>query len=165
MVLSVTLSLKVGPALLVLGERAQQYGLATSLMERLHSLYTEKFQGEALQYHKALTTSHRCAIEIVKLSEKLFYKTSLKPSLLSHPDAPFPLYFICSDIENKLHPLEIRTSYPDEAAVVVEQIQKWTARWPLNVWGKKDFEEVVIASQTYSQVYVASSNKIRYRGS
>ena len=121
-------------------------------MERLHTLYIEEFQGEALHYHKALTTSHRCAIEIVKLCDKLFYRASLKPSLLSHPDAPFPLHFVCSDIENKLHPQETGVSYHGEAAVVVEQVQKWTAQWPLNIWGKKDFEEVVIASQTYSQV-------------
>ena len=154
MIHAVVSFLKVGPALLVLGEHAQQHGLATSLMERLHTLYTKKFQHEALRYHKALTTSHRCAREIVKLSEKLFYRTPLRQSLSSHPDAPFPLHFVCSDIENKLHPLETGISYPSEAAVVVEQVQKWTAQWPLNIWGKKDFKEVVIASQTHSQVYV-----------
>lgn len=145
-------ALQVGPALLVLGEHAQQYGLATSLVERLHTLYTKELKDEALQYHKPLTTSHRCAREIVKLSENLFYRTTLKPSLSSHPDAPFPLHFVCSDIENKMHPLETGISYPGEADVIVEQVQKWMARWPLNIWGKKDFKEVVIASQTYSQV-------------
>ena len=139
--------------MLVLGKQAQEHGLAVSLMERLHRLYTETIKGEALQYHRALTTSHRCAREILKLSEKLFYRTELTPSLLSHPDAPFPLHFVCSGIENKLKPLETDTYYPKEAAVVVEQIRKWSAAWSKNVWGKKDFTEIAVASPTRSQVF------------
>ena len=121
-------------------------------MERLYRLYTEKIKGNALNYHRALTTSHRCARETIKLSEKLFYKVVLTPSLLSHPDAPFPLQFVCSGIENKLKPLETGTSYQHEAAIVVEQVRKWTASWSLNVWGKKDFTDIAIASPTRSQV-------------
>ena len=100
-------------------------------MERLHHLYTEKIKGEAMNHHKALTSSHRCAREIIKLSEKLFYKTALSPRLLSHPEAPFPLHFVCSDIENKVKPLETGTNYQHEAAIVVEQVRKWTASWSL----------------------------------
>ena len=121
-------------------------------MERLHHLYTEKIKGEALNYHKVLTSSHRCAREVIKLSEKLFYKTALSPRLLSHPEAPFPLHFVCSDIENKVKPLETGTNYQHEAAIVVEQVRKWTASWSLNVWVKKDFTENAIASPTRSQV-------------
>lgn len=139
--------------MLVLGKQAQEHGLSVSLMERLHHLYMEKIKGEALQYHRELTTSHRCAREILKLSEKLFYRTPLKPSLLSHPDAPFPLHFVCSDIENKLKPLETGTSYQNEAAVVVEQVRKWSASWSKNVWGKKDFTEIAVASPTRAQVH------------
>ena len=113
--------------MLVRGERAQKHGLAVSLMERLLHLYTEVIKGEAKSYHRALTTSHRCAREILKLSENLFYKTELKPSLESHPNAPFPLHFVCSSVENKLQSLETDTCYPIEAAVVVEQVRKWTA--------------------------------------
>ena len=108
--------------------------------------------GEALHYHRALTTSHRCAREILKLGEKLFYKTTLTPSLESHPNAPFPFHFVCSDVENKLKPLVTDTSYPKEADVVVEQIRIWSAQWTKNVWGKKDFTEIAIASPTRSQV-------------
>ena len=138
--------------MLVLGEHARNHGLAVSLMERLHHLYTEVIKGEAQSYHKALTTSHRCAREILKLSEKLFYRTELKPNLESHPNAPFPLHFVCSSVENKLQPLETDTCYPIEAAVVVEQIRKWTAAWSKNVWGKKDFTEVAFTSPTRTQV-------------
>ena len=124
-------------------------------MERLHRLYTKIFQGEALHYHRALTTSHRCERVILKLSEKLFYKTTLTPSLESHPNAPFALQFVCSSVENTLKPLETGTVYANEADIVVEQVQKWTTAWPKNIWGKKDFTEIVIASPTRPQVQLA----------
>ena len=136
----------------MLGELPREKGFSVSLLERLEKHYQE-VGGAALHYLVRLVTNHRCHEDILSLAEELFYKPDLKskvPVDSTHPDAPFPLTFVCSSIsphqpsEDPVNELEAR--------VVIEQMSKYTTGWPQDRWGTKHPSEICIMSPSRRQV-------------
>ena len=116
--------------MLVLGDEAQENGLAVSLFERLHTLYG-KLGGVARDHCATLVTNYRCHHGILELAEKLFYK-SLKcnvPDSTAHPDAPYPLLFYCSSIDDKVQSVD-STMNEQEAEIVLKLVAKFAKKWP-----------------------------------
>ena len=142
----------MGPALLVLGEKPREKGLSVSLLERLEKHY-QQVGGNALDYMVQLVTNYRCHKDIMSLSNELFYKSLLKSGVQddsTHPDAPFPLIFVCSSI-NPLQPGEDPVNEL-EAGVVIEQMSKYVRNWPKDRWGTLLPSEICIMSPSRRQV-------------
>ena len=135
--------------MLVLGDEAQKNGLAVSLLERLHGLY-EKL--EAARNHRAvLVTNYRCHPGILELAKKLFYKQPLNckiPNSSAHPDAPYPLLFFCSSIDNKAQ----SHTNKQEAEIALKLVATFAKRWPSEHWGRQDLSQICFMSPTRSQV-------------
>ena len=150
----------MGPDLLVLGEQPRGKGLSVSLLERLEKHY-QQVGGAAMDYLVRLVTNYRCHGDILSLAEELFYKSSLKsevPADSTHPEAPFPLIFVCSSIsppqpgENPVNELEAR--------VVIEQLSKYAPGWPQDRWGENfDPSQICIMSPSRSQVSSCISSR------
>ena len=141
----------------MLGEQPREKGFSISLLERLEMHY-KKCGGNALSYLFKLVTNYRCHEDILSLAEKLFYEPPLKsvvPATSTHPDAPFPLVFICSDLqqpqpsENPINELEAR--------IVIEQLSKFAPGWPQDSWGAKlDPTQICVMSPSRTQVRLKS---------
>ena len=97
----------------------QQFGLGVSLLERLLKA----------NYHIAhLSTNYHCHRDILELPSQLFYGSSLFPmfSAFTVPDAPYPLFFLCSSISDP-RPI-INDSNEYEAMLLVEQFQHFSRK-------------------------------------
>ena len=84
------------------------------------------------------------------LPSSLFYQSTLQcrvPDLESHPDAPFPLAFVCSSMEENL--ANISGINKVEAEVLVEEYNKYFKKWPRN-WSSE--EKICIMSPSANQV-------------
>ena len=134
----------------MLGDEAQKNGLAVSLLERLHGLY-EKLREAARNHCVTLVTNYRCHPGILELAEKLFYKLPLNCNIRnssSHPDAPYPLLFFCSSIDDKVQ----TTMNRQEAEITLKLIAQFAKRWPSECWGRMDLSQMCFMSPTRSQV-------------
>ena len=139
--------------MLVLGDEAQENGLAVSLLERLQKRY-EMMGVVAKPYCATLVTNYRCHEKIVELAEKLFYKTSLMCSVNSnstHPDAPFPLCFICSSVDDRMKYVRNAKNYK-EAEIALLEAANLAETWPVDGWGPKNLSEACFMSTARSQV-------------
>ena len=139
--------------MLVLGDEAQENGLAVSLLERLHTLYG-KLGGVAGDHCATLVTNYRCHHGILKLAEKLFYDLELKcnvPGSAAHPAAPYPLQFYCSSIDDKVESVDSSVN-EQEAEVVLKLVAEFAKKWPSASWGPVDLSQMCIMSPTRSQV-------------
>ena len=144
--------LQVGPQLLVLGEEAKTYGLATSLLERLHDQYMEL--GEpAEKYMASLLTNYRSQSGILMLPSSLFYGSTLQCRTRDkpHPLAAYPLHFICTSL--KQIKSTSRSEDQLEAVTILNQVKKFVDKWPLKLWGPKDLTKICIMSPSADQVY------------
>lgn len=150
----------MGPALLVLGKEAQQYGLNISLLERLWNVY-QKLDPVTLSHQCVqLNVNYRAHKEIVKLASSLFYNsilTSVVPDSISHPDAPYPLLFVCSSLDDIVEQIE-RDTDENEARVVLDEAKRFVEKWPTKQWGPKDISSVCIITPTRHQVRVFLSD-------
>ena len=118
---------QVGPKLLVLGKTAQEYGLAQSLLERLHDSYMEI--PEAKKHSVVhLRNNYRCVANILKVPSELFYDSRLIPcSRKTHGVKGFPLQFICSSMSRE--PLSLCDS-DHEANIVVKTVKNILQNMP-----------------------------------
>ena len=134
---------------MVLGDEAQENGLAVSLLERLHGMY-EKLEA-ARNHYVTLVTNYRCHPGILELAEKLFYKLPLNcniPNSSAHPDAPYPLLFFCSSIDDK-----VKTDMnKQEAEITLKLVAQFSKRWPSERWGRMDLSQMCFMSPTRNQV-------------
>ena len=141
--------------MLVLGEKARKYGLATSLLERL--LCTYRSMNALPDFKKMISVldrCHRCHKDILNLSARLFYKTDLQtpenePSL-NHPKYQYPLLFVCSSI-NEEEKSKTTKNY-EEAKVVLEYAESIAANWSKRIWGGQYHLDMYAMSPTRSQV-------------
>ena len=136
--------------MLVLGDEARENGLAVSLLERLHGLY-EKLREATRNHCVNLVTNYRCHQGILELAEKLFYKLPLNckiPKSSAHPDAPYPLLFFCSSIDDKAQ----SNTNKQEAEIALKLVAKFAKQWPTERWGRLDLSQMCFMSPTRSQV-------------
>ncbi len=151
--------------MLVLGEKPQENGLSVSLVERLHNVYTVDRPDIGAKYHRILTTNFRCHPVIMKLSGKLFYKANLTCKVNPHKDAPYPFFFVCSDVENRLRPTESGTVYEDEAKILSDKMLEFSKAgrvFPLD-GNKPNTSQFAYASSCRSQVFVHACINIPYK--
>ena len=139
--------------MLVLGDEAQENGLAASLLERLHRLYGAL--GEAAANHCAtLVTNYRCHGDILRLAEKLFYDLPLQckvPPSMAHPAIQYPLQFCCSSIDDKIRFVG-STINEHEAKILLDVITEFAKQWPKASWGPLDPSQMCVMSPSRSQV-------------
>ncbi len=141
--------------MLVLGKEAQENGLAVSLLERLQNRYEQL--GKAAQYCVTLVTNYRSHSGLLNLAAELFYETPLrcwdqqKADASAHPDAPFPLQFVCSSIDDTTRSISESTN-EDEARIVLKQMRRCAANWPVEGWGQNDLSQLCFISPTRRQV-------------
>ena len=101
-----------------------------------------------------LVSNYRCHAGILRLVERLFYDTELICRVhhgSAHPDAPFPLKFICSSVDDAVCYVE-SSNNEREAMIVLKEAKKFCVAWPEHTWGKRDFSQICAISSTRSQV-------------
>ena len=135
----------------MLGIEAQEHGLATSLLERLHNQYIEL--GEVTEKHLAsLLTNHRSQSGILMLPSSLFYGSTLQCRTKDkpHPLASYPLQFICTSLKQaKSCP---HSTDKLEAETLLNQVRRFVNQWPEKQWGRKDLSSICIMSPSADQV-------------
>ena len=139
--------------MLVLGDEAQENGLAVSLFERLHTLYG-KLGKVAGDHCATLVTNYRCHHGILKLAKTLFYDLPLEckvPDSVVHPAAPYPLLFYCSSIDDKFHSID-NTINKQEAEITLKLVAEFAKQWLNASWGPLDLSQMCFMSPTRSQV-------------
>ena len=140
----------------MLGSDPQKYGLGKSLLERLHTLYTDKRNNNAEKHCSTLLANYRCHRALLALPSYLFYQSALvtnkeaaKQAQL-HPQASFPLHFICSSLDDAL--LEVKESTNAyEADLLLHAAAKYVDEWP-SQWGRRNLKTVCIMATTGNQV-------------
>uniref|UniRef100_A0A1X7UNA5 RNA helicase n=1 Tax=Amphimedon queenslandica TaxID=400682 RepID=A0A1X7UNA5_AMPQE len=144
---------QVGPSLLVLGELAIKNGLSLSLLERLHILYNDERLTDASSVHSAtLLTNFRCHHAILSLPSYLFYDSVLITAAEAvthlHPEAKYPLHFICSDLSVAK---EISTNDNEiEVTILLQEISNYVESWP-DQWGEMDLSKICVMTVTAHQ--------------
>ena len=85
--------------MLVLGDEPQRHGLGVSLLERLLQAYKDAGETSSA-YIAQICNNYRSHKDILELPSQLFYSSSLKSmsKAITHPDAPYPLIFVCSSV-------------------------------------------------------------------
>ena len=140
--------------MLVLGEKPQKYGLSTSLLERLYNLYCD-LGDVAKPYLAHLCTNFRCHQQILNLARQIAYKMPLKckvPDHSAHPDAEFPLRFVCTNLDANVKPTKSSISEV-EVEVALKETANIFMKWPIN-WGKRDLSQMCFLSPCRGQVHV-----------
>ena len=141
--------MQVGPAILVLGNEAQQYGLKVSLLERLHQQY--KGIPCAETHCATLLNNYRCHKVLLSLPSYLFYNSALVPKVDTvaqlHPIDKTPLHFICSDLDDSTTEVE----NTKELRWLLDAAVKYTSMWP-DEWGPQDLSTICIMTATANQV-------------
>lgn len=128
----------MGPKSVVLGEEAQNHGLAVSLLERLHAIYDAKYFPSKKFHSVTLLTNHRCHAGILMLPSSLYYQSTLMcrvPDSIAHHLAPFPLAFVCSDIQRNVR--GIKWSDANEADMLINEVKRYFKNWPKH-WTEKE---------------------------
>uniref|UniRef100_A0A1X7UNX9 RNB domain-containing protein n=1 Tax=Amphimedon queenslandica TaxID=400682 RepID=A0A1X7UNX9_AMPQE len=144
---------QVGPSMLVLGKLAIKNGLSLSLLERLYTLYNDERLIDASSVHSAtLLTNFRCHHAILSLPSYLFYDSTLitaaKAVTHLHPEAKYPLHFICSDLSEAK---EVRTDTNEfEVTILLQELSKYVKSWP-DQWGEMDLSKICVMATTAHQ--------------
>lgn len=139
---------------MVFGQEAQQNGLNISLLERLSNIY-DKLDSAQLQCVQ-LNANYRAHREIMNLASKLSYDCSLSsivPDSIAHPDAPYPLLFVCSSLDDTTTQVK-RDTDENEARVLLNQVLRFIVKWPTAQWGPENPSSVCIITPTKHQVRV-----------
>lgn len=100
-----------------------------------------------------LLTNYRCHSGILMLPSSLYYESTLQcrvSNSIAHPMAPFPLVFVCSDIDESIK----RTSgvNEQEAGVLIEEVKKYFKEWPRHWSEEEESKEICIMSPSAAQV-------------
>ena len=143
----------MGPALLVLGSDAQEHGLKYSLLQRLHQQY-ERIGSCAESHCAVLLHNYRCHSGILMLPSSLFYNSTLQsmvPEDITHPDAPYPLLFVCSSLDPVADPMQADTNSV-EAMLLLDHAKLYIDAWPTNQWKKHKPETICVMTTSQNQV-------------
>ncbi len=143
--------MQVGPNTLVLGKKARDGGLGVSPLERLHRLYDKEKNLLSDSCSITLLTNYRCHSSILMLPSSLYYQSTLTCAAksITHPFAPFPLTFVCSNIEQDFN----GTSGVNErgANVLIKEVEKYFEKWPVAWKGRE--KKICIIAPSPNQVY------------
>ena len=111
----------------MLGDKPNELGLGTSLLERLQNDY-KKAGGNHKDYIAHLRTNHRCHEDVLELPSQLFYNSSLlsRSTAGTFPCAPYPLVFVCSSVADP-QPDEEDIS-EDEAEILIGLFRQFSRK-------------------------------------
>ena len=71
-----------------------------------------------------------------------------------HPDAGYPLHFICSSLDQEV--LEVsESSNRREVELIFKEVRKFVNNWPKE-WGKRNLSDICIMATTANQVFNSS---------
>ncbi len=124
-------------------------------MERLYAVY-EKLPDGGRSLHAELSTNYRCHHGILMLPSYLFYESTLlsRSRALTHPDAPYPLVFVCSSLDD--NKTAKRGTDVTEADCVLNHVEKYLKKWPRH-WGDMRNAVCIMSS---SENQVRSQNRL-----
>lgn len=120
-----------------------------SLLERLHTLYDATNVSNTCS--ATLLTNYRCHSGILMLPSSLYYHSTLLCRVSdsrAHHLAPFPLTFVCSDINQEVKATS--GTNEKEADVLIKEVEKYFREWPKH-WDSDD-KRVCIMSPSANQV-------------
>jgi len=147
--------LQVGPKTLVLGEKAMNYGLASSLIERLYDHYNNSGNNhQPCPWIFNLLINYRSHEAIMRLSSNLFYNSTVvsKSDSKLHPHTCYPLHFVCTSLaDGKFQ--NVSDVHDDEADIILSEVKKYTEPWPKQ-WGKREKSSVCIVASSRNQVSI-----------
>ena len=149
--------------MLVLGDEPQRYGLSKSLLERLYDLY-HKLGDVAKPYCAHLSTNFRCHRNILNLARQVAYKMPLEckvPDHSAHPDAVFPLQFVCTSLDANLKAIDSSVNM-DEVNGALKVAANFFMKWPAHEWGKRDLKQLCFLSPCRAQVCISIHISIPY---
>ncbi len=111
-----------------------------------------KYGGFALEHMVSLNINYRCHKDLVEIPNALFYGSMIQSTpkdARSHPQAKFPLLFVCSSLTDEVNN-EV------EARLLLEQIQKFAVSgWPL-CWGERKLKDIGVVTPSQTQVKLDS---------
>ena len=143
----------------MLGENAIKYGLADSLIERLHSRY--RTRNQQCPWVFDLLINYRSHEAIMRLSSNLFYNSTVasKSDSKLHPHTCYPLHFVCTSLEDDTFQ-NVSDIHCDEADIVLNEVKKYTEPWPKQ-WGKRERSSVGVVASSRNQVCMCVSTYVR----
>ena len=109
-----------------------------------------------------LKVNYRTHKDILNLASSLFYNSSLTsvvPDSIAHPEAPYPLLFVCSSLDDTVEHVHGDTD-ENEARVVLDEAKRFVEKWPEKQWGHKDSSSVCIITPTRHQVIACTFSDI-----
>lgn len=136
----------------MLGKNAIEYGLASSLVERLYNHYDDITKNQPYPWIFNLLINYRSHEAIMRLSSNLFYNSTVvsKSDAKLHPHTCYPLHFVCTSLDD--HTFQnISDVQSDEATIVLNEVKKYTEPWPRQ-WGKREKSSVCIVASSRNQV-------------
>ena len=90
----------------------------------------------------------------MRLSSNLFYNSTVvsKSDSKLHPDTYYPLYFVCTSLDDGTFQNVSDTSCK-EVDIILSEVKKYTESWPKQ-WGKREKSSVGIVASSRNQVCV-----------
>ena len=123
--------------------------------------------GPLLQYTGELNRNYRCHPEITRLLSDLLYSDPIADSKISrnvvtHPLAPFPCVFYCSDCYKLAETAEggrsrkrmdeaTKQMFEKDTNAVLHELKFYFEKWP-EEWKKIEIRDVCVVSASRSQV-------------
>ena len=142
----------------MIGNDPLKYGLGQSLLERLCSMYgSHPSTADTEKCCATLVENYHCHPSLLSLVSYLFYQSTLttnmvaqKQALVLHPNTTYPLYFVCSSLDDSIVEVVDSTNH-QEALLLVQAAAKYVKDWPPE-WGRKNLSSVCIVATTANQV-------------
>lgn len=141
----------------VYSDLSKERGLGTSLLERLHHVYTPNHPCRI-----SLCQNYRSHAEIVRLTSNLFYGNEIEPSGPLLPDHPSikPLVFYA--VEGTEVQGQFSTGYynDEEAVELAKRIANLKQCWPVDEWGPFGEDSIGVLAH-YSEQVARIRNELR----
>ncbi|XP_063988096.1 probable helicase with zinc finger domain isoform X1 [Diachasmimorpha longicaudata] len=143
----------------VYSDLAKERGLGTSLLERLHNVYSPNHPCRV-----SLCQNYRSHADIVRLTSNLFYGNEIEasgPLLPNHPNLKPLLFYAVQGIEVQG---QFSTGfYNDEEAVeLAKRIASLKSCWPVDEWGPFGEDSIGVLAH-YSEQVARIRNELRKR--
>ncbi len=102
-----------------------------------------------------LLTNFRSHHALLSLPSYLFYGSALvtvaEATTQLHPDAQYPLHFVCSSLDDEVITVE-DSVHVREVDMILQQVRKYVINWPEKEWGSQDLKNICIMATTANQV-------------
>ena len=83
------------------------------------------------------------------------------PDDITHPDAPYPLLFVCSSLDASAKSTQ-RDFDVAEAMLVLDQVKRFVNAWPSREWNKRKLETICVMTTSSNQVSIITCSILMY---